>query len=70
MGKDFSLAVANRSAVLMRLGHLTLALSDVNLAVRSGYPRDLKYKLLDRKIKLLKMIGDKYVQHFTEVSVA
>ena len=61
-GKDFSLAVANRSAALMRLGHLKLALNDVNLAINSGYPKDLKYKLLDRKIKLLKLIGDKFDQ--------
>ena len=51
-GRDLSLAVANRSAALMRLGHLEAALEDVDLALDSGYPRDMRYKLLDRKIKL------------------
>ena len=41
-GRDLSLAVANRSAALMRLGHSRLALEDVELALDSGYPRDLR----------------------------
>ena len=41
-GKDLSLAIANRSAALMRLGHLKLALEDVEFALRSGYPADLR----------------------------
>ena len=47
-----SLAVANRSAALLRLGHLEAALEDVDLALASGYPKDLRYKLYDRKIRL------------------
>ena len=60
-GKDFSLALANRSAALMRLGHLEAALEDVELALGSGYPKDLKYKLLDRKIRLAANLGMKEV---------
>ena len=60
-GKDFSLAVANRSAALMRMGHLEAALEDVVLALESGYPKDLKYKLLDRKIRLAANLGMKEV---------
>ena len=41
-GRDLSLAIANRSAALMRLGHLKLALEDVEFALNSGYPKDLK----------------------------
>ena len=41
-GKDLSLAIANRSAALMRLGHLKLALEDVEFALSSGYPADLR----------------------------
>ena len=41
-GKDLSLAIANRSAALMRLGHLQLALEDVEFALNSGYPADLR----------------------------
>ena len=55
-GKDFSLAVANRSAVLLRLGYHQAALEDVDLALEAGYPKDLKYKLLDRKLCLLKIL--------------
>ena len=41
-GKDLSLAIANRSAALMRLGHLKLALEDVEFALSSGYPVDMR----------------------------
>ena len=41
-GKDLSLAIANRSAALMRLGHLKLALEDVEFALSSGYPADMR----------------------------
>ena len=51
-GRDFSLALANRSAALMRIGLLEAALEDVDLALESGYPKDLRYKLFERKIKL------------------
>ena len=43
-GRDLSLAVANRSAALMKLGYHEAALQDVELALNSGYPQDLKYK--------------------------
>lgn len=56
-GRDFSLGLANRSAALMRLGHLEASLKDVDLALASGYPRDLRYKLYDRKIKLAANLG-------------
>ena len=48
-GRDLSLAVANRSAALMRLGYHEAALKDVELSLESGYPSDLKYKILERK---------------------
>ena len=43
-GRDMSLGLANRSAALMRLGHSRLALEDVDLALNSGYPKDLRYR--------------------------
>ena len=52
-GRDLSLAVANRSAALMRLGYHEAALKDVELSLESGYPSDLKYKILERKIRLM-----------------
>lgn len=52
-GKDLSLAVANRSAALYKLGYLQPALDDIEFAFESGYPKDLKYKLFERKIRIL-----------------
>ena len=56
-GRDMSLAVANRSAALLRLGHLEAALEDVDLALASGYPKDLRYKLYDRKLILMETLA-------------
>ena len=56
-GRDMSLAVANRSAALLRLGHLEAALEDVDLALASGYPKDLRYKLYERRIRLAANLG-------------
>ena len=50
------MAVANRSAVLLRLGYHEAALEDVNLALEAGYPKELKYKLLERKLILFKLL--------------
>ena len=51
-GRDYSLALANRSASLLRLGHSGLCLQEVNRALAAGYPRELRYKLIERKIVL------------------
>ena len=45
-GKDFSLAAANRSAALVRLGRRGLALEDIELALSSGYPAHLRWAAL------------------------
>ena len=41
-GKDLSLAIANRSAALYKLGYFKLALEDIEFALNSGYPKDLR----------------------------
>ena len=41
-GRDFSLAVANRSASLLRLGYRDLCLQQVQLALAAGYPSELR----------------------------
>merc|ERR1719158_549374 len=51
-GRDLSLAIANRSAALVRLGRSRLALMDIKLALDSGYPKDMRYKLYERKVKI------------------
>ena len=42
VGKDLSLAIANRSAALLKLGFFKLALEDIEFALDSGYPKDLR----------------------------
>ena len=51
--KDLSMALANRSAVLFSLKAYPMALDDIRLALESGYPDDLKFKLIDRKVLLI-----------------
>ena len=41
-GKDLSLAIANRSAALFRLRNFHLALEDIEFALTSGYPTELR----------------------------
>ena len=51
--KELSVALANRSAVLFSLKAYHLALDDIKLAFKSGYPEELHFKLLERKAKIL-----------------
>ena len=44
-GRDLSLAVANRSASLLRLGYRDLCLQQVQLAITVGYPSELRWGL-------------------------
>ena len=44
-GRDMSLAVANRSASLLRLGYRDLCLQQVQLAITVGYPSELRWGL-------------------------
>ena len=45
-GKDLSLAIANRSAALYKLGYHKFALKDIEFALNSGYPKDLRWHLI------------------------
>ena len=42
VGRDLSLAIANRSAALLKLGFFKLALEDIEFALVSGYPKHLR----------------------------
>merc|ERR1712012_1291634 len=78
--RELSILLANRSAVLFSLKAYGMALDDINLAFRLGYPDDLAYKLYDRKAKCLvafKQMADageayklalKYVDKATKLS--
>ena len=45
--------MASRSAVLVSLKAYHLALDDIRLAFEMGYPEELRFKLLERKAKIL-----------------
>ena len=50
--KEFSICLANRSAVLFSLKWYKQALDDIQLALLSGYPDELAYKLYERQGKI------------------
>ncbi|XP_035658825.1 SET and MYND domain-containing protein 4-like [Branchiostoma floridae] len=54
-----SLALANRSAVLFHLQEYKLCLQDIQASIDSGYPENLQYKLLHRKVQALFKLGKK-----------
>ncbi|XP_066269334.1 SET and MYND domain-containing protein 4-like [Branchiostoma lanceolatum] len=52
-----SLALANRSAVLFQLQEYKLCLVDILASIDAGYPENLQYKLLHRKVLVLFKLG-------------
>ncbi|XP_023335424.1 SET and MYND domain-containing protein 4 [Eurytemora carolleeae] len=56
-GEDMALALANRSALFFRQGNSQQCLKDTQLALKSGYPVHLQYKLLQRHAKCLCELG-------------
>lgn len=62
-GRDLSLALANRSAALVRLGRPRLALLDIKLALDTGYPKDMRYKLYERKLKIAVQLKERASYH-------
>ena len=55
--KDCSLALANRSAVWMKLKKYEECLDDINAAIYFKYPQNMLYKLIDRKAKCQVALG-------------
>lgn len=53
-----SLALANRSAVLVHLKEYNLAVRDIQLALQSNYPDNQRYKLYDRLGYCHQQLGD------------
>ena len=56
--KDCALALANRSAVWVRLEKYRECLDDIEGAVVFHYPDNMLYKLMDRKAKCLAALGE------------
>ena len=48
-GPELSLAFANRSACLYHNGNYEKCIQDIKLALNNRYPKNLEYKLLQRK---------------------
>ena len=57
ISKPFSLAVANRSLALLKLGKYGQAVEDIDLALESGYPEESHHKLLERRAKCCVHLG-------------
>lgn len=54
--EEFSVAIANRSAVYMELGEFELCLENIKLAIDCGYPKQKLDNLLKRQEKCLDML--------------
>lgn len=52
-----SFAHANRSAVLFHLEEYELCLKDIQTSLDSNYPKEMMYKLLDRRARCYKILG-------------
>lgn len=55
--EDYVLAVANRSAALYYLEEYEDCIHDIHQALAKRYPTELAYKLYEREVKCLKLIG-------------
>lgn len=53
-----SISYANRSAALYHMGLHNDALLDIDRATANSYPEEMRYKLLERKAKCLRQIGN------------
>lgn len=54
---SLALALANRSAALYSLTRYRLCLSDIDLAIKYGYPENNMFKLMIRKVKCLHILS-------------
>ncbi|TRY63413.1 hypothetical protein TCAL_02645 [Tigriopus californicus] len=54
---SYSLALANRSACLQKLGYYELAIRDIGLALRHRYPKNKIFKLLERRGECFESLG-------------
>lgn len=74
---SYALALANRSACLQKLGFYEVAIRDIGLALRHGYPKNKTFKLLERRGECFEALGQfpeaseafaqgsKYIAHST-----
>ena len=53
MDNDLALSYANRSAVFFHMNEYRSSLSDIDRALKFGYPKHLRHKLVERKLNCL-----------------
>ncbi|XP_019867309.1 SET and MYND domain-containing protein 4 [Aethina tumida] len=58
-GKEYGLALANRSAVSFEMGEYENCVRDINLCFKTNYPTDLKPKIYIRKAECYIYLGQK-----------
>ena len=56
-GPELSLAYGNRSAALFHCAEYRAALGDVQMALKCKYPKNIEYKILQRKAQCLLRLG-------------
>jgi hypothetical protein len=56
---ELSLAFANRSAIFLELQEYKHSLRDIDLALRNGYPENLRPKLVERRLKCEKQLSSR-----------
>ena len=61
--KDFRIACANRSAVLIELGHFEEALEDIELALNNKYPESRVQKLAEQRVRCRELIRKKQEEY-------
>lgn len=65
-----SLGYANRSAMLLELKQYSLSLRDISLALRFGYPKRLRYKLVSRWARcLIALDRDREAMQFLDAAL-
>ena len=60
--KEYSIILANRSAVLDQNGMYDAALQDIDLALKCGYPKELKFKIYNRQGLVYDRLADKIIR--------
>ena len=53
VANDVAILFANRSAVLYHMEHYDAALKEIERAINAGYPKEMMYKLKERKARCL-----------------
>lgn len=67
---ELALAYANKSAVLLKLGKFEKCLELINQCLLLNYPKDLKIKILVRKVECLKILQHSKTKEFYDEALS